>query len=241
VAVESLEKRELMTVALHEVIRQQWLMHHSHEVHVHHQAAGYSLHTNITATVFWVGEPKGKGSSENNALSAWDDEWELHYGGYDDFENRKGYFPMGFVPKENPFYLDLPYNDFDGKGNRKHNAVKVVPWANSQTWGPNESLMKNRWVKLTKGDAICYGQIEDAGPYRYNDHRYVFGSNRIHPKNHRAHHAGLDVSPAIRDCLGFEGLNSDSNKVDWQFVEETSVPDGPWKQIITRSQVHWLP
>ncbi|MGI9332403.1 MAG: hypothetical protein ACR2RL_04525, partial [Gammaproteobacteria bacterium] len=34
---------------------------------------GYPLHTNITATAFWVGEPVGNGSSEDNALSAYDD------------------------------------------------------------------------------------------------------------------------------------------------------------------------
>jgi hypothetical protein len=30
----------------------------------------YPLHTDITATVFWIGEPQGDGSSEDNAVSA---------------------------------------------------------------------------------------------------------------------------------------------------------------------------
>jgi hypothetical protein len=44
----------------------------------------YPWHRNITAAVFWVGEPQGGGSSEDNALSAWDAEWQKHYGGYDE-------------------------------------------------------------------------------------------------------------------------------------------------------------
>jgi hypothetical protein len=49
----------------------------------------------------------------------------------------------------------------------------------------------------------------------------------------------MDVSPAIRDCLKFNGLNNDSNKVDWQFVDAKDVPVGPWKNIITTSQIDW--
>ena len=44
----------------------------------------YPTHTNITATVFWIGEPVGNGSTENNAVSAYDDRWLEHYGGVDD-------------------------------------------------------------------------------------------------------------------------------------------------------------
>ncbi|MBA3285845.1 MAG: hypothetical protein H0U27_12410, partial [Nitrosopumilus sp.] len=53
----------------------------------------YPIHKNITATVFWIGEPVGNGSSEDNTLSAWDDEWQKNYGGYDDYVNRNGYYP----------------------------------------------------------------------------------------------------------------------------------------------------
>ncbi len=196
----------------------------------------YILHKNITATVFWVGEPVGNGSSEDNALSAWDDEWQKHYGGYDDYVNRNNFYPAGFMPKENPFYLDLPYTDFTESGLRKKNA-SLIPWAKEKTWADNESMMKNRWVKLMKGTLVCYGQIEDAGPYEYDDTNYVFGTAR--PKSTEANNAGMDVSPAIRDCLKFSGLNTDSNKVDWQFVDFKDVPPGPWKQIITTSQINW--
>jgi hypothetical protein len=49
----------------------------------------------------------------------------------------------------------------------------------------------------------------------------------------------MDVSPAVRDCLGFVGLDTDTNKVDWQFVEAAQVPDGPWKRVVITRQVYW--
>jgi hypothetical protein len=202
-------------------------------------ASTYPMHTNITAAVFWVGEPQGNGSSEDNAISAWDDTWEADYGGYDDYQNRNGYYPAGFIPKENPFYLDLPYNDFNDNGDRKSNALQVVSWASTQTWQDNESMMKNQWVKITKDGTTCYGQIEDSGPYQYNDYAYVFGINDPRPKSTTANNAGMDVSPALRDCLHFSGLNNVDNKVDWQFIKSTDVPNGPWKDIVTTSQINW--
>ena len=59
--------------------------------------------------------------------------------------------------------------------------------------------MKNRWVKISRENRgsvrTCYGQVEDAGPYVYDDARYVFG----HADQRPAHSAGIDVSPALRD------------------------------------------
>lgn len=199
----------------------------------------HPTHTNITATVFWVGEPIGNGSSENNAVSAWDDAWQKHFGCFDNPEKRTGYFPTGCTPKENPFYLDLPYNDFTNDGDRKPTALQIVPWAKEKAWGENESLMKNRWVKITKGSETCYGQLQDAGPYEYDDARYVFGTKDERPKSTEANNAGMDVSPALRDCLKFEGINNDENTVSWQFVKERDVPTGPWKQIVTTRQIYW--
>ena len=203
----------------------------------------YPLHTNITAAVFWVGEPVGNGSSEDNALSAWDDDWQDNYGGFDDYSYIRtaanNYFPTGFTPKENPFYLDLPYNDFNNNGSPKSNRKTVVPWANEKNWGNQESMMKNRWVKLSRNGVVCYGQIEDAGPYQYDDYNYVFSTTDARPKSTTANNAGMDVSPALRDCLKFSGVNNVSNKVDWQFVNSTDVPNGPWKVIVTTSGINW--
>lgn len=203
--------------------------------------SSYPLHTNITATVFWVGEPKGGGSSEDNALSAWDDSWQKHFGCFDDPESRDGYHPKGCTPKENPFYFDLPYDDFDWEGNagRRSNANQVVPWAKTRKWSDDESMLKNRWLKISREGVTCYGQWEDAGPYVYDDAKYVFGHNDARPKSKQANNAGMDVSPALRDCLKFIGKNNDSNKVSWQFIEAADVPAGPWKNIVTTRGTFW--
>jgi hypothetical protein len=211
-------------------------------------AGSFPKHTNITATVFWIGEPVGNGSSENNALSAWDDAWQAHYGGFDDYGylRRAPFFPR-FEPHENPFYLDLPYNDFTESGAARLDRTRVVPWATKYlaelSSGRPFSLLKNRWVKLwrTVGGrtAACYGQIEDSGPYLYDDAAYVFGSNDRRPRSGKANNAGMDVSPALRDCLHFSGLNNDSNRLSWQFVEARQVPRGPWRLVVTTRQVFW--
>ena len=210
----------------------------------------YPLHLDVTATVFWIGEPRGGGSSEDNAISAWDDAWLQHYGGVDDPSLRtraNGYFPRAFAPKENPFYIDLPFNDFDDSGAPRADRFAVVPWANEYgavlgtraVKGRSFSLLKNRWVKLIRGGRVCYAQWEDSGPYVYDDARYVFGTRNERPRNRRAGGAGIDVSPAVRDCLGFRGLNNAVNRLAWQFVEAADVPAGPWTRVVTTRQVYW--
>ena len=47
------------------------------------------------------------------------------------------------------------------------------------------------------------------------------------------------MSPAIRNCLHFPGLNDDRTKVSWQFVDAASVPPGPWRLVVTTRQVFW--
>ncbi len=194
----------------------------------------YPIHENITATVFWIGEP---GDEENgfipNNSSAWDDLWVQHYGGVDDPNNRNGYFPANFTPRENPFYIALPYNDFYENGTRKPDAYRVVPWAGEREWRDNESMCKNRWVKIIYNGKVVYAQWEDVGPFGEDDWEYVFGDAQ--PKNEINDHAGIDVSPAVRDYLGFDGMA----KVSWQFVDPEDVPEGPWKEIVTTSQICW--
>lgn len=204
-------------------------------------AQTYPWHTNVVATVFWVGEPKGNGSSEDNALSAYDDAWQEHYGGFDDPTYRRSavedYLPRGFEPQENPFYLDVPFDDLNVARNRRL-RTSIIPWARGkQDPGRSYSFMKNRWVELVREGRTCYGQIQDAGPYVYDDVEYVFGGDDRRPRSQRANNAGLDVSPALRDCLGFTELNGNTDTVDWRFVEASDVPDGPWTRIVTRSQV----
>lgn len=187
----------------------------------------YIVHKDITVTNFWVGEAATEDNQYiPNSMSAWDEQWLEHYGGIDDPNNRSGYYPAGFTPKENPFYFALPYNDLDENGSRKANIVAVY-WANTSA-SDGVSILKNRWIKITHGSKVAYAQWEDVGPFEEDDMTYVFGSDR--PKTSYNQNVGLDVSPAVKDYLGLE----DIDKVDWQFIEEQDVPQGVWKNIITK-------
>lgn len=188
----------------------------------------YLLHKNITVTIFWVGE---EGTADNNFIpnnqSAWDDNWGGHYGGYDDPYNRKGFYPSNFTPKENPFYFALPFNDFDGNGIKKSNSDQLGLRTVC------EPICKNAWIRIVKGNRTVYAQWEDVGPFEENDFNYVFGGGR--PKNKINNNAGLDVSPAVRDYLGLEDIDS----IDWQFINPKDVPNGSWKETVTDSQISW--
>jgi hypothetical protein len=46
----------------------------------------------------------------------WDQHWQTSYGGVDDPDRRNGYWPADFTPRENPFYVALPYGEFDALG-----------------------------------------------------------------------------------------------------------------------------
>lgn len=197
-------------------------------------STAYPIHTSVSTTYFWVGEEASADNSYiSNSPSAWDELWQQHYGGVDDPNHRNGYYPAKFTPKENPFYFALPYNDFNANGNRRTNVSQVYWWG-TKKWGRLESCCKNQWIKISKGSKTVYAQWEDVGPYGENDVGYVFGTSK--PKSKANRNAGLDVSPAVRDYLGL----SDIDKVSWQFVDASSVPAGPWANIITTSQICWL-
>lgn len=146
---------------------------------------------------------------------------------------------MLFAPHENPYYFALPYNDFDANGVRKIDAATLVPWANSQVWAGNESMLKNRWIKIDAvtgaGTTTAYAQWEDVGPNSETDQAYVFGPAA--PSNTFGEHAGLDVSPAVMTLLGMPDVFT----ANWQFVDFADVPDGPWKDTITTSQLTYDP
>ncbi|WP_051388636.1 hypothetical protein [Arthrobacter sp. 35W] len=212
----------------------------------------YPWHTGIVATTFWVGEIFDPNAADGSQVySTYDSDWEGSYGGCDGVmapdcqtEARtaaNGFKPTAMTPKENPFYLDLPYDDVnDAKAFAER--ASVIPWAGDTGFAGQEksrtfSYMKNRWVKVKMGDSVCYGQIEDAGPGQYHDKAYVFGSDDARPVNKNFNSAGMDVSPAMNGCLGFSELDGESDKVDWQFVDFADVPDGPWKDLVTTSGV----
>jgi hypothetical protein len=109
----------------------------------------------------------------------------------------------------------------------------VIPWVKDRQWKDTESMCKNQWIKIIHGSKIAYAQWEDVGPFEENDYLYVFGTAR--PHNRLNANAGLDVSPAVEGLLGLNGRDT----VDWQFVDAASVPDGPWKQVVTTSQIDW--
>lgn len=189
----------------------------------------YPIHQDIPATIFWVGEPASQDNNYiSNEKSAWDSSWLKSYGGVDDPSNRNGFYPANFIPEENPFYVALPYSDFDENRKRKPNVVKI-PWYKEDS-AANQSIIKNRWLKIGLGEKICFAQWEDVGPGEDDDFDYVFGNSR--PKNP---FSGIDLSSALRDCLGIGGRG----EVTWQFIDEEEVPPGPWKEIITKSGTNW--
>jgi len=180
--------------------------------------------TNIVTTVFWVGERPTARNPVANHASSWDSRWAANYGGYDDPDpaRRRGFIPASFVPKQNPFYVALPYNDVT-RGTTKPEARFVIPWFKQEFERPGKSVCKGRWIAIRKGNRVCYAQWEDCGPFRTDHWQYVFGKER--PKSNINQGAGLDVSPAVRDYLG---MNAGKDVCDWKFVELHEIPQGPW-------------
>ena len=183
----------------------------------------FAWRTNIVTTTFWIGERPTENNPVPNRSSSWDKDWTQSYGGYDNPNRaqRRDWIPVNFVPRQNPFYVALPYNDKARDGHRPE-APKVVPWFREAYQGPGVSTCKGRWLAIRKGNRTAYAQWEDAGPFRTDHWQYVFGSER--PKANLNHGAGLDVSPAVRDYLGTQ----DTDVTDWKFVDFKDVPQGPW-------------
>jgi len=191
----------------------------------------YPWKLHITSTAFWIGETPTRNNPVPNDVSSWDTNWVENYGGYDDPDpmkrvashNSGDFRPKHFVPKLNPFYVALPYNDKQQNGYRPE-ASKVIPWFHRIPKHDQRSTLKGRWLQIYTNNRSCYAQWEDVGPFEVDDWRYVFGNSR--PINRKNQGAGIDISPAVRDYLGI----TNSSKVHWRFVEESQVPFGPWKK-----------
>jgi hypothetical protein len=179
----------------------------------------------IVTTVFWIGEKPTANNPTPNRSSSWDANWTKSYGGFDDPDraDRRDFMPANFTPRQNPFYVALPYNDKSTNGHRAE-APRVVPWFKEAYQGPAVSTCKGRWIAIRKGNKTVYAQWEDAGPFRTDHWQYVFGNERPKPNLNRG--AGLDVSPAVRDYLGLQ----ETDVTDWRFVEFSEVPHGPWSK-----------
>jgi hypothetical protein len=187
--------------------------------------ARYPWKTEIVTTIFWVGESASLRNPVHNRSSSWDADWASSFGGFDDPNpgGRAGYFPK-FIPKQNPFYCALPYNDVT-RGTTKPEARIVIPWFKQVFEREGKSVCRDRWVAIRKGTRTCYAQWSDCGPFRTDHYQYVFGEEKPKPNLNRG--AGLDVSPAVRDYLGL----APTDITDWRFVEFKEVPNGPWAMM----------
>ncbi len=192
----------------------------------------YPWRQNITATIFWIGEKPSQNNPTPNDKSSWDQAWAVNFGGYDDPNpaarvacHQSGDFrPKNFVPRLNPFYVALPYNDVAGWSRHKPEASRVIPWFARHNPAPGKTVLKGRWVQIHHNGRSCYAQWEDCGPWVTDDYEYVFLGKR--PKNTSNKSAGIDISPAVRDYLGLQS----GRQCHWRFVEDAQVPHGPWKK-----------
>jgi len=188
-------------------------------------AGRYPWKMDIMTTVFWVGEKPTRNNPVPNTKSAWDPNWVLSYGGFDnpDPPARRNYIPANFTPRQNPFYCALPYNDVT-KSTTKPEAAMVIPWFKEAYRKYGESVCRNRWIEIYSKHNLrtCYAQWSDCGPFRTDHWEYVFGDEK--PVWNINQGAGLDVSPAVRDFLGLSGMDVTS----WRFVDYRDVPPGPW-------------
>lgn len=198
----------------------------------------YPWRQNITATVFWIGEQPTQNNPVPNCKSSWDVNWMANFGGYDDPDPRarvadhrtSDFRPKRFIPKLNPFYIALPYNDVVRHAAHKPEASRVIPWFRRLNPRPGKTVLKGRWIQIYHGGRSCYAQWEDCGPFVTDDWAYVFGNSR--PKNRNNQGAAIDISPAIRDYLDLQS----GEKCHWRFVEDAQVPYGPWKKYGTHTR-----
>lgn len=178
---------------------------------------------NVVATVFWVGELPSENNPTPNTCSAWDQNWQENFGGYDDPERRNGWCPVGFTPLLNPFYVALPYNDVQKGGVHRPEASEAIPWYWRSYRGEGISVCKDRWVAIHHEGRVCFAQWEDVGPFEVDHWQYVFGNEA--PRLNRNQSAGIDLSPAVRDFLQLRS----GARVEWKFVDDRDVPRGPWQ------------
>ncbi len=184
----------------------------------------YPWKTGIVTTTFWVGEAAAQNNPVHNVSSSWDVNWQTSFGGFDNPnpDARRNFIPVGFIPRQNPFYIALPYNDVT-RGTTKPEAKVVIPWFKDNFVREGLTVCRDRWVAVRNSSGkVCFAQWSDCGPFRTDHWQYVFGNEK--PKPNLNNGAGLDISPAVRDFLGLKG----TDVTDWKFVDDKDVPKGPW-------------
>lgn len=182
----------------------------------------YPWRLNITASIFWVGKDNQKCDDD-----CWNSTWKKDFGGFDNPDpvcRTRDFRPKTFIPRQNPFYVALPYNDVS-RGEHKAEASRVIPWFRREYAGKGQSVCKGRWVQIVYNKRSCFAQWEDCGPFTTEDWPYVFGDKP--PVNTQNKGAGIDISPAVRDYLGITGGTA---IVHWRFVEFYRIPRGPWSK-----------
>ena len=177
--------------------------------------------------VIGVGEEPTERNPVANHKSSWDSAWRENFGGFDNPDpvcRTRDFRPKTFIPRQNPFYVALPYNDVS-RGEHKAEASRVIPWFRREYAGKGQSVCKGRWVQIVYNKRSCFAQWEDCGPFTTEDWPYVFGDKP--PVNTQNKGAGIDISPAVRDYLGITGGTA---IVHWRFVEFYRIPRGPWSK-----------
>jgi hypothetical protein len=187
----------------------------------------YRWKTGIVTTIFWCGENAAQNNPVHNHSSSWDLYWAQNFGGYDNPDpaaRTQDYRPIAFIPKQNPFYCALPYNDVT-RGTTKPEARQVIPWFRQAFVREGQSVCRDRWIAIrnSRNGRIAYAQWSDCGPFRTDHWQYVFGEAKPLPNLNGG--AGLDVSPSVRDFLGLASIDA----TDWRFVDAREVPPGPWR------------
>jgi hypothetical protein len=187
----------------------------------------YRWRSDIRTTIFWCGENASVNNPVHNHSSSWDLNWAINFGGYDNPDasaRTRDFRPQGFIPRLNPFYFALPYNDVT-HGATKPEARQVIPWFTQYFVKEGQSVCKDRWIAIRnrRNGRIAYAQWSDCGPFRTDHWQYVFGDARPLPNLNGG--AGLDVSPSVRDFLGLAPIDT----TDWRFVELRDIPPGPWR------------
>ena len=115
-------------------------------------AERYPWKNEIVTTTFWIGEKPTQNNPVPNHKSSWDGKWAENYGGTDtpDRKSRTSEFiPANFVPRQNPFYVALPYNDKTSNGH-KPEAKQVIPWFKRST--------RDRTSPCAKGDGSPFAR-----------------------------------------------------------------------------------
>jgi hypothetical protein len=179
----------------------------------------YPWHRNIQTTFFWIGERPLRRNPVPNNRSSWDANWARNFGGYDnpDPARRRNYIPIGMTPRQNPFYIALPYCDIS-RGNTKPEVKSVVPWFRDCFEKSGKSVLKGRWIAIHHGGKTCFAQWEDCGPFRTDTGSMSSGTDPSVPVPTSTVVRRTRHFPAVRDYLGGgkRTMSATGNSSIWQ-------------------------